>query len=62
MKFKTGTMVKTNAATVPTRYRGRKATVVGTQPSGRGHRLLLSFGARRAAPLAVPESQVVAFN
>lgn len=57
--FRTGDTVKVGfGGRIPVRYQGRTATVVGREKSGRGFRYLVSFGARRLAPLSLPATKL----
>lgn len=58
-RFSTNDTVRVGSSVrIPVRYRGRTATVVGRKGKGTGLRYLVSFGTRRAEPLAVAPSQL----
>lgn len=46
------------AKSIPVRYQGRTATVVGRTKVGRGFQYNVSFGTRRVAPLTLPATQL----
>jgi hypothetical protein len=57
--FHKGDTVKVGTgASIPLRYQGRTATVVGRKRYGRGFRTFVDFGTRRATPLLVPLAQL----
>lgn len=57
--FRHGDLVFVGTAkSIPVRYQGRSATVVGKQKVGKSYKFLLDFGSRRATPLPVSPTQL----
>lgn len=57
--FRNGDTVKVGSDhTIPVRYQGRTATVIGRKRMGKGFRYLVDFGDRRVNPLSVLKTQL----